>query len=139
MKRTLIVSWAVAVVLCASAQKPQEIKGIVEEAHDSLWYAGQVEAWQREVDADGQDEKAWRNLFEAAWGLNSCSRGKNDGGIPRILERMERAIPETYTYNICAYRASQGPDNKFAEKAMTLLPDDISCLLYTSPSPRDTR
>lgn len=39
---------------------------------------------------------------------------------------MERAIPETYTYNICAYRASQGPDNKFAEKAMTLLPDDIS-------------
>ena len=68
MKRTLIVSWAVAVVLCASAQKPQEIKGIVEEAHDSLWYAGQVEAWQREVDADGQDEKAWRNLFEAAWG-----------------------------------------------------------------------
>lgn len=126
MRRTLIVSWAVAVALCASAQKPQEIKGIVEEAHDSLWYAGQVEAWQREVDADGQDEKAWRNLFEAAWGLNSCSRGKNDGGIPRILERMERAIPETYTYNICAYRASQGPDNKFAEKAMTLLPDDIS-------------
>ena len=83
-------------------------KGIVEEAHDSLWYAGQVEAWQREVDADGQDEKAWRNLFEAAWGLKSCSRGKNDGGMPRILERMERAIPETYTYNICAYRASQG-------------------------------
>lgn len=126
MRRTLIVSWAVAVALCASAQKPQEIKGIVEEAHDSLWYAGQVEAWQREVDADGQDEKAWRNLFEAAWGLKSCSRGKNDGGMPRILERMERAIPETYTYNICAYRASQGPDNKFAEKAMTLLPDDIS-------------
>ena len=126
MRRTLIVSWAVAVALCASAQKPQEIKGIVEEAHDSLWYAGQVEAWQREVDADGQDEKAWRNLFEAAWGLKSCSHGKNDGGMPRILERMERAIPETYTYNICAYRASQGPDNKFAEKAMTLLPDDIS-------------
>ena len=126
MRRTLIVSWAVAVALCASAQKPQEIKGIVEEAHDSLWYAGQVEAWQREVDADGQDEKAWRNLFEAAWGLKSCSRGKNDGGMTRILERMERAIPETYTYNICAYRASQGPDNKFAEKAMTLLPDDIS-------------
>ena len=126
MRRTLIVSWAVAVALCASAQKPQEIKGIVEEAHDSLWYAGQVEAWQREVDADGQDEKAWRNLFEAAWGLKSWSHGKNDGGMPRILERMERAIPETYTYNICAYRASQGPDNKFAEKAMTLLPDDIS-------------
>ena len=126
MRKTLIVSWAVAVALCASAQKPQEIKGIVEEAHDSLWYAGQVEAWQREVDADGQDEKAWRNLFEAAWGLKSCSRGKNDGGMTRILERMERAIPETYTYNICAYRASQGPDNKFAEKAMTLLPDDIS-------------
>lgn len=126
MRRTLIVSWAVAVALCASAQKPQEIKGIVEEAHDSLWYAGQVEAWQREVDADGQDEKAWRNLFEAAWGLKSCSRGKNDGGMPRILECMEQAIPETYTYNICAYRASQGPDNKFAEKAMTLLPDDIS-------------
>ena len=98
MRRTLIVSWAVAVALCASAQKPQEIKGIVEEAHDSLWYAGQVEAWQREVDADGQDEKAWRNLFEAAWGLKSCSHGKNDGGMPRILERM----------------------------AMTLLPDDIS-------------
>ena len=102
-----------AVALCAPAQEPQEIRGIVEEAHDSLWYAGQVEAWQKEVDADGQDEKAWRNLFEAAWGLKSCSRGKNDGGIPRVLERMERAIPETYTYNICAYRASQGPDNKF--------------------------
>lgn len=126
MRKTLLVSWAMAVALCVSAQEPQEIKGIVEEAHDSLWYAGQVEAWQKEVDADGQDEKAWRNLFEAAWGLKSCSRGKNDGGIPRVLERMERAIPETYTYNICAYRASQGPDNKFAEMAMTMLPDDIS-------------
>lgn len=126
MRKTLLVSWAMAVALCVSAQEPQEIKGIVEEVHDSLWYAGQVEAWQKEVDADGQDEKAWRNLFEAAWGLKSCSRGKNDGGIPRVLERMERAIPETYTYNICAYRASQGPDNKFAEMAMTMLPDDIS-------------
>lgn len=126
MRKKLIVSWAMAVALCAPAQEPQEIRGIVEEAHDSLWYAGQVEAWQKEVDADGQDERAWRNLFEAAWGLKSCSRGKNDGGIPRVLERMERAIPETYTYNICAYRASQGPDNKFAEKAMKMLPDDIS-------------
>lgn len=94
MRKTLLVSWAMAVALCVSAQEPQEIKGIVEEVHDSLWYAGQVEAWQKEVDADGQDEKAWRNLFEAAWGLKSCSRGKNDGGIPRVLERMERAIPE---------------------------------------------
>ena len=95
MRRTLIVSWAVVVALCASAQKPQEIKGIVEEAHDSLWYAGQVKAWQREVDADEQDEKAWRNLFEAAWGLNSCSRGKQAGGIPRTLEPLGRDIRVT--------------------------------------------
>lgn len=51
MRKTLLVSWAMAVALCVSAQEPQEIKGIVEEVHDSLWYAGQVEAWQKEVDA----------------------------------------------------------------------------------------
>lgn len=124
MKRTTIASGMLLLALSLRAQQPQEIRGIVEETHDSAWYAGQIKAWEQVVAQDSLNEKAWRNLFEAARGLQNRS-SQTSSPLPHIMQRMKDCIPDTYTYNICAYRAQQGPDNPFAEKALTLLPDSI--------------
>ena len=70
MKKWILAGSAFAFAACLWAQEPQEIRGIIEESHDSVWYAGQVKAWDKVVAQDTLDEKAWRNLFEAAKGLS---------------------------------------------------------------------
>lgn len=125
MKKWILAGSASAFAVCLWAQEPQEIRGIIEEARDSAWYAGQVKAWDRVVMQDTLDEQAWRNLFEAAKGLSMVAPREGGKAMRAVLDRMGQAIPETFAYNISAYRAVQGPDNAFAEKALEQLPADI--------------
>ena len=125
MKKWILAGSAFAFAACLWAQEPQEIRGIIEESRDSVWYAGQVKAWDRVVMQDTLDEKAWRNLFEAAKGLSMVAPREGGKAMQAVLARMEQAIPGTFTYNISAYRVQQGPDNAFAEKALKQLPADI--------------
>ena len=125
MKKWILAGSAFAFAACLWAQEPQEIRGIIEESRDSVWYAGQVKAWDRVVMQDTLDEKAWRNLFEAAKGLSMVAPREGGKAMQAVLARMKQAIPGTFTYNISAYRVQQGPGNAFAEKALKQLPADI--------------
>ena len=58
MKKWILAGSAFAFAACLWAQEPQEIRGIIEESHDSVWYAGQVKAWDKVVAQDTLDEKA---------------------------------------------------------------------------------
>ena len=61
------------------------------------------------------------------WGTNS------DSIVRQAIIEMRQAIPDTYTYNMCAYMAiklghGEGTDgDSYAEKALSMLPDDM-CL-----------
>ena len=125
MKKWILAGSAFAFAACLWAQEPQEIRGIIEESRDSVWYAGQVKAWDKVVAQDTLDEKAWRNLFEAAKGLSMVASREGGKAMQAVLALMEQAIPGTFTYNISAYRVQQGPGNAFAEKALKQLPADI--------------
>ena len=126
MKKTMVLLWAMTLAVSAVAQKAENIRSIIEERHDSLWYAGQMDAWSKVVEQDSTDENAWRNLFEAAKGMSYCCQKQGEACVKSVLQRMKTAIPDSYAYYISAYRACPGPDNAFAEKAITLLPDEIS-------------
>ncbi len=97
---------------------------------DFVWYTGQKEAWQKATQQNPQDETAWLNYYNAArymgwWGAST------DSIAHQVIVEMGQAIPDTYTYNMCAYMAiklghGEGTDgDQYAEKALTMLPDDM--------------
>lgn len=107
----------------------EDIRGIVVEEHDSVWYAEQELAWERVLSAVPQDEHAWRNLFEAVYYQDMLFGRKHpaDARHPQIVERMANAIPDTYTYNICMCRTLMGEERvkPYARAALRMLPDDV--------------
>lgn len=127
MKKIIVLLWAMILAVSAIAQQAESVRSFIEESHDSLWYVRQMEAWNKVVEQEPADENAWRNLFEAAYGLTSTfSMQQGDTCVKTVLQRMKTAIPDTYAYYISAYRACPGPRNEFAEKAIKLLPDSLS-------------
>ena len=96
MKKWILAGSAFAFATCLWAQEPQEIRGIIEESRDSVWYAGQVKAWDRVVMQDTLDEKAWRNLFEAAKGLSMVASREGGKAMQFLTAPPQPPIIITY-------------------------------------------
>jgi hypothetical protein len=64
------------------------------------------------------------------WGTNS------DSIVREVMSEMKQAIPDSYTYNFCAYRAvvsghsDEKDGDKYAEAALAKLPDDMQFFDY---------
>jgi len=128
MKRTAFFLFALAATMTATAQ--EQIESPIVSEKDFVWYSNQKSAWQEAVRRNPNDESAWLNYYNAArymgwWGDNS------DSIAHQIVVEMGQAIPNTYTYNMCAYMAiklghGEGTDgDAYAEAALAMLPDDM--------------
>jgi len=73
------------------AAEPQPVKSYLQEYRGTSWYAAQVTAWQKVIDQNPQNEKAWFNLYNAM--RLSGQREK----LPALLAEMKRSIPGTPT------------------------------------------
>ena len=133
MKRTAIVFVCLAAIGMARAQQTIESPIVTEK--DFVWYAEQKSAWQEAVRHNPKDERAWLNYYNAArymgwWGDSS------DSIAHQVVVEMGQAIPNTYTYNMCAYMAiklghGEGTDGDvYAEAALAMLPDDMTLSDY---------
>lgn len=136
-KRVCIALMAAMISVAAMAQSVKAVKvesPIVSEK-DFVWYVEQKEAWKKETQRNPQNENAWLNYYHAAhymgwWGNSS------DSIVRQVMTEMKQAIPDSYTYNFCAYRAGvsghSGETNgdKYAEAALAQLPDDMQFFDY---------
>lgn len=112
--------------ICSYAQQPQpeSIPWMVERQASPEWYKAQVKAWEQVVTRDPKNNTAWFNLNKAAryaYQYDPNSRQK----LQSLHERMAKAIPDTYTYHICA--KDYADDSTFAahmERAYQLIPDN---------------
>ena len=135
MKRTIIIAAAIIYCTFASAQKAETIESIISTSHEpeSEWYARQIEAWQKKVDADPKDEWAWRNLFRATNYHEMFTTGYGDedkSPSAAIIQKMEKAIPDSYALNLCKGRyclrsdsAAMRGDNIY--RAIELMPEEV--------------
>lgn len=111
-------------------EEPQEIRGIVVEDHDSLWYETQQQLWLQKAATNPTDEHAWKQAFEAAryadmniedWGRTERKQA--------ILDKMNEYIPNSFAYNLCMYMTEicerEGDPELYAEKALQLMPENI--------------
>lgn len=136
MKRLLLSITLGALSLGAMAQKAVTVESPIVSEKDFVWYVEQKEAWKAETEKNPTNETAWLNYYHAAhymgwWGNNP------DSVIRQAMNEMKQAIPDSYTYNYCAYRAivsghGDGETNgdKYAEAALAKLPDDMQFFDY---------
>lgn len=113
--------------------KAVKIESPIVTEKDFVWYVKQTEAWREEVRKHPQDEAAWRNYYNAARYIQWYN--EKDTTVRRVLKEMGQAIPDSYTFNFCAYRGVisghyTGDGNTFAETALSHLPDEMEFFDY---------
>ena len=115
--------------------KAVKVESPIVTEKDFVWYVEQKEAWKAQTQKDPKDETAWLNYYHAAhymgwWGTNS------DSIVREAMNEMKQAIPDSYTYNFCAYRAvvsghsDEKDGDKYAEAALAKLPDEMQFFDY---------
>ena len=136
MKRVILGIWLLMLSLSAMAQtKAMKVESPIVTEKDFVWYVEQKEAWKAQTQRNPKDETAWLNYYHAAhymgwWGNNS------DSVVRQVMSEMKQAIPDTYTYNFCAYRAvgtghvEETDGDKYAEAALAKLPDEMEFFDY---------
>lgn len=129
------------VLLCATslslvAQQKERVLPVITTGKDSTWYAQQYELWDKEVKQHPKSEDAWRNLFTADFYLNNWFTEERPplDSVTVVLQRMEKAIPGSFTYNYCVYKNYMDGTSEHAERALQLMPRDadlitVDCLL----------
>ena len=116
------------------AQKAETIESFVANKYETEWYAAQAEAWQKKVDANPQDQWAWRNLFRATYYHDQFTNGwgvlQDESKTADVLRKMEATLPDSFVLNLCKGRfclttdeAAKRGDN--IPRAIELMPDDI--------------
>lgn len=133
-KRTLawIAMLAIATNLIAQTKAVRIESPIVSEK-DFVWYVEQKGAWKEAVQQNPNDENAWLNYYNAARYMSWFQ--KEDSTAKQVVREMEQTIPDSYTFNFCAYRESvqgkgYGEPKKYAEAALSMLPDDMQFFDY---------
>lgn len=130
MKRLLLIAVLNLQAFGIMAQKAVRIESPIVSEKDSSWYKEQKDLWKAETQKDPTDETAWRNYYKAARYM-SWWNNQNDTTARQVIREMSQAIPNTYTYNLCALTAIKlghgiGTDgDKYAEAALSMLPDEM--------------
>lgn len=123
--RTLML--IIAAVIAPRILAQEQVPSIVEQQHNLEWYKQQITLWEARVAEIPADENAWRNLF-AATRYAAIEESPNDQYARRkamdaVLSRMASAIPNTFTYHLCAFQAANSKEH--GDAALALMPDTI--------------
>ena len=100
---------------------------------DFVSYVEQKEAWREAARRNPQDEEAWLNYYNAARYMAWYQ--EEDSTARQVVREMEAAIPDSYTFNYCAYRESTsgkgyGDAHAYAEAALAKLPAEMQFFDY---------
>lgn len=134
MKRVFVCIALVALSIGAIAQtKAVRIESPIVSEKDFVWYTEQKEAWKALTQKDPTNETAWLNYYNAARYMSWFQQ--EDSTAKQVVHEMEQIIPDSYTFNFCAYRESAqgkgyGDHKKYAEAALAKLPDEMQFFDY---------
>ncbi len=137
MKKVLLsVALATLLLSTATAQtKGVRVESPIVTEKDFMWYAKQKSIWKTLTEHNPHDETAWLNYYNAARYMAWFYDNQNDSTAKEVVREMEQTIPDSYTFNFCAYRESvqgkgYGDYKKYAEAALAKLPDEMQFFDY---------
>jgi hypothetical protein len=113
--------------------KAVRIESPIVSEKDFVWYTEQKEAWKALTQKDPMNETVWLNYYNAARYMSWFQQ--KDSTAKQVVSEMEAVIPDSYTFNFCAYRESvqgkgYGDPKKYAEAALAKLPDEMQFFDY---------
>ena len=113
--------------------KTVRIESPIVSEKDFVWYTEQKEAWKALAQKDPTNETAWLNYYNAARYMSWFQQA--DSTAKQVVREMEATIPNSYTFNFCAYRESvqgkgYGEPKKYAEAALAKLPNEMQFFDY---------
>lgn len=134
MRKAIVITLALMFGALAFGQKAETVESIVSNSHEPEWYAAQMDAWQKKVDANPKDQWAWRNLLRATYYHEMFTGGwdenKDESKTADVIRKMEAAIPDSYVLNLSKGRfclttdsAAMRGDNIY--KAIKYMPEDV--------------
>jgi len=109
MKRIILLFIVISSITAANAQKPEHIYGYAREQRSISWYKEQAVAWKKEVDKDPKNGDAWYNYYRVTRNLARVDTTDKRTAtekwldVKKIVEDMEKIIPESYEYNYCKW------------------------------------
>ena len=106
---------------------PQKVETVVKVHRSADWYKTQERLWKNEIGKNPKNEEAWGNYYRAVR-YRSWSESMPDVNelLDAIVEDMEKAIPDTYTYYITRFHNNnQALDNPGMAKAIRMRPDAV--------------
>ena len=127
-----VIAFAFAIGAMAQT-KAVKIESPIVSEKDFMWYVEQKEAWKDIATKNPQDETAWLNYYNAARYMAWYQQ--EDSTARQVVREMEAAIPDSYTFNYCAYRESvsgkgYGVPKTYAEAALAKLPNEMQFFDY---------
>ncbi len=136
MKRKTVLAALAALMMSASMMaqtKAVKVESPIVSEKDFVWYTEQKEAWKAETQKNPTNETAWLNYYNAARYMSWFQQA--DSTAKQVVREMEQTIPDSYTFNFCAYRESMqgkgyGEPKKYAEAALAKLPDEMQFFDY---------
>ena len=134
MKRVFVCMALITLNMGAIAQtKAVRIESPIVSEKDFVWYTEQKEAWKALTQKDPTNETTWLNYYNAARYISWFQQ--KDSTAKQVVSEMEAVIPDSYTFNFCAYRESvqgkgYGDPKKYAEAALAKLPDEMQFFDY---------
>lgn len=134
MKRQIVCLVGLTLTLSVMAQtKAVRIESPIVSEKDFMWYVEQKEAWKALTQKDPMNETAWMNYYHAARYMAWFQQ--EDTTAQQVVREMEKIIPDSYTFNFCAFRESSsgkgyGDPKKYAEAALANLPDEMQFFDY---------
>ena len=134
MKRVFVCMALITLNMGAIAQtKAVRIESPIVSEKDFVWYTEQKEAWKALTQKDPMNETVWLNYYNAARYMSWFQQ--KDSTAKQVVSEMEAVIPDSYTFNFCAYRESvqgkgYGDPKKYAEAALAKLPDEMQFFDY---------
>lgn len=132
-KLLLSISLTILGISAMAQAKAVKVESPIVTEKDYVWYTEQKEAWKALTQKDPTNETAWLNYYHAARYMSWFHQ--EDSTAKQVIHEMEASIPDSYTFNFCAYRESvsgkgYGDPKTYAEAALTKLPDDMQFLDY---------
>ena len=136
MRKILVSLAALVFTLAGMAQtKAVKVESPIVTEKDFLWYVEQKEAWKALTQKNPTDETAWLNYYHAARYMLWFQQ--EDTTAQHVIREMSQAIPDTYTYNYCAYSAivsghgtGETDGDRYAEAALARLPEEMQFFDY---------
>lgn len=134
MKRFYLSCIVLLNCMISWAQKPVAIESIAANHYEPEWYGEQMNAWQKIVDENPENQWAWRNLFRATHYYELFTTGikqVEDSKTAKVLRNMEQRHPDSFVLNLSKCKFSL-PGDSSAEKgqciyrAIDRMPEDAT-------------